>query len=63
MTTDQQLLSAFGQGESRGRKGGYLSDNPHAYGSEPWSIWREGYAYGAQCVAGTDAEALLAHLS
>jgi DNA replication initiation complex subunit (GINS family) len=45
---DQRALSAFGQGQACQRKGGYLSDNPHAYESEPWQAWREGYDYEAR---------------
>lgn len=45
MDIEQQLLSAFGQGEKCARKGGYLSDNPHAYESDSWQSWREGFAF------------------
>lgn len=47
--TDQQLLSAFGQGVAAARNGGFLADNPHAWQSEAWRIWREGFA-AAQAV-------------
>lgn len=40
---EQQLLSAFGQGQSARRKGGYLSDNPHEYQSIQWEAWRAGF--------------------
>ena len=45
---DQRAVCAFGQGQACQRKGGYLSDNPHAYESEPWQAWREGYDYEAR---------------
>lgn len=43
MTTEHQLLCAFGEGDACARKGGYLSDNPHAWESEKWQAWREGF--------------------
>lgn len=49
--TDAQYLSAFGQGESCARKGGYLADNPHQYQSEQWRVWREGFEYQQRMAA------------
>lgn len=47
------VCSAFGQGAAASRKGGYRSDNPHAYGSELWAVWIEGFEFeeGPQYVA------------
>lgn len=41
--TDEQAMSAFGQGQAAARNGGFLSDNPHCYESEAWVVWREGW--------------------
>lgn len=41
--TEQQLRSAFGQGWNCYAKGGYRSDNPHAYDSEEHSAWVIGF--------------------
>jgi hypothetical protein len=47
---DQQLLSAFGQGEAESYKGGYRSNNPHTepLRREAWIAgfeWEEGPKY------------------
>jgi hypothetical protein len=40
---EKRLIAAFDQGAAVARKGGFLSDNPHEWGSDMWHAWREGF--------------------
>ena len=44
----RQINSAFGQGEAAGRKGGFVSDNPHPWGGIKWEAWRAGFQFSTQ---------------